>query len=198
MTNVYPEIKEEEKSILPQQAVVLEFPFRAVPLAQLRNDGRCSIVFQLDWSSGDPGLHCLSVRKQSALHLLEIREVHEGLNPSSHHLALPPWPGSPLVSWSDFIEQTSGLLLRKNRVSPSGREIAALPSFEIWQLFDCLKLPLNYREGSYEECFGCSPDPWEAPWSWSGDSFFLNVTCGPNQNNSIDTSLHPLPSIQHT
>lgn len=48
----------------PSCSVWIEFSFPAVPLAQLRNHGSCSIVCQLDWGPSDPGLHLMSVRKQ--------------------------------------------------------------------------------------------------------------------------------------
>lgn len=155
----------------PSCSVQIEFSFPAVPLAQLRNDGSCSIVCQLDWGSGDPGLHLISVRKQPALHLLKSNS-HGGLNPSSPYLPLPPpichchpGPGSPLLSWSDFIDQTSGMLLRKNKVYVflGGKQ----PLCQAFKFDNSLiaEAPLKYGGGCWEEYLGCSQYPWKAPWS---------------------------------
>lgn len=125
----------------PSCSVQIEFSFPAVPLAQLRNDGSCSIVCQLDRGSGDPGLHLISVRKQPALHLLKSNS-HGGLNPSSPYLPLPPWSRFSFIVMvrlhrSDFRDVAQ----EEQSVRLSGSETAALSSFEIWRLFDCWSSP---------------------------------------------------------
>lgn len=82
-------MEREVNTSSPSCSVQIEFSFPGVPLAQLRTDESCSIVYQLDWGSGDPGLHLISV--MSVLHLPKSHGVHRGLNSSSPHPPLPPW-----------------------------------------------------------------------------------------------------------
>lgn len=90
----------EVNTFSPSCSVQIEFPSPAVPLAQLRNDGSCSIVCRLDWGSSDPGLHLMSMRKQLAQHLLDNHGVHRGLNPSPPCLPRPSLV-QVLLYWHD-------------------------------------------------------------------------------------------------